>query len=181
MIRLANAADAPQIAAIYRPFCADSCVSFETEAPDATEMASRVDRINARYAWLVDDSGGMVRGYAYASPHRERAAYRWAVEVTVYVHERHRGKGVGRALYADLFGRLREQGLYRAYAGILVPNPPSQAFHESMGFSLVGIYRKIGYKLGAWRDVGWWQLALQPHDGEPAEPRPPAHARTAPL
>ena len=104
MIRLANADDAPQIAAIYRPFCLDNCVSFETGAPDAAEMAARVGRINRRYAWLVDDAGGIIRGYAYASPHRERAAYRWAVEVTVYVHESHRGEGVGRALYADLFG-----------------------------------------------------------------------------
>jgi phosphinothricin acetyltransferase len=175
MIRLANADDAPQIAAIYRPFCLDNCVSFETGAPDAAEMAARVGRINRRYAWLVDDAGGIIRGYAYASPHRERAAYRWAVEVTVYVHESYRGEGVGRALYADLFGRLREQGLYRAYAGILVPNPASQAFHESMGFTLVGIYKKIGYKLGAWRDVGWWQLALRPEDGAPRKPGPPAH------
>jgi phosphinothricin acetyltransferase len=181
MIRLANADDAPQIAAIYRPFCLESCISFETEAPDAAEMAARIDRINRRYAWLVDDVGGVVRGYAYASPHRERAAYRWAVEVTVYVHERHRGAGVARALYAELFRRLRRQGLYKAYAGILVPNPRSQAFHESMGFTLVGIYRKIGYKHGAWRDVGWWELALQPEAEAPAEPGPPAHLTEAEL
>jgi phosphinothricin acetyltransferase len=175
MIRLANADDAPQVAAIYRPFCLESCVSFETEAPDAAEMAARIERINRRYAWLVDDAGGVVRGYAYASPHRERAAYRWAVEVTAYVHADHRGRGVGRALYSELFGRLREQGLYRAYAGIFVPNPASQAFHESMGFALVGIFRGIGYKLGAWRDVGWWQLDLLPDAGEPREPRLPGN------
>jgi len=175
MIRLATADDAAQIAAIYRPFCLDSCVSFETEAPDGAEMAARIERINRRYAWLVDAEAGVVRGYAYASPHRERAAYRWAVEVTAYVHDGHRGRGVGRALYTDLFGRLRQQGLFKAYAGILVPNPGSQAFHESMGFTLVGIYRKIGYKLGAWRDVGWWQLALQPQTDSPADPRPPSH------
>ncbi len=173
MIRLARADDAPQISDIYRPFCTDNCVSFETEPPGAAEIAARIDRINRRFAWLVDDSGGVVRGYTYASPHRERAAYRWAVEVTVYVHEGHRGEGVGRALYTELFRRLRAQGLFKAYAGILVPNPASQAFHESMGFTLVGIYRKIGYKLGAWRDVGWWQFALQPETDFPPEPRPP--------
>lgn len=173
MIRLARAEDAPQIADIYGPFCTESCVSFETEAPGAEEMAARVERVNRRHAWLVDDAGGAVRGYAYASPHRERAAYRWAVEVTVYVGEGHRGAGVGRTLYAELFRRLRAQGIFKAYAGILVPNPASQAFHESLGFTLVGIYRKIGYKLGAWRDVGWWQLALQPEIDSPAEPRPP--------
>lgn len=173
MIRLANANDAPRIAAIYRPFCEDSAVSFETEAPDAAEIASRIERINCRYAWLVSEAGGTVAGYAYASPHRERAAYRWAVEVTVYVDERFRGKGVGRTLYTELFARLRRQGLFKAYAGILVPNPASQAFHEALGFTLVGIYRKIGYKLGAWRDVGWWELALQPAVDLPPEPTAP--------
>ena len=177
MIRLATAADAAQVADIYRPFCLDSCVSFETEAPDAAEMAARIEKINRRYAWLVCEAPGVVRGYAYASPHRERAAYRWAVEVTVYVREGHRGAGVGRALYAELFRRLRAQGLCKAYAGILVPNPPSQAFHESMGFALVGIYRRIGFKLGAWRDVGWWGLDLQPQTDSPREPGPPIHAQ----
>ena len=174
MIRLATPADAAQIADIYRPFCDASHISFEEPAPDAAEMAARIERIGRRLPWLVDEAGGAVAGYAYASPHRERAAYRWAVEVTVYIHERFRGRGVGRALYGELFDRLRGQGLFKAYAGIALPNPASQAFHESMGFTLVGIYRKIGYKLGAWWDAGWWQLTLQPEVDHPAEPRPPA-------
>lgn len=179
MIRPAEQEDAPQIAAIYRPFCEDCCVSFETEAPDADEIASRIGQISRRLPWLVSEVDGNVAGYAYASPHRERAAYRWTVEVTIYMHERFRGKGMGRALYAELFGRLRGQGLFKAYAGILVPNPSSQAFHESMGFTLVGIYRKIGYKLGAWRDVGWWQLALQPEIDFPPEPMTPSATASA--
>src|ERR1035438_3056756 len=88
MIRLAASADAPQVAAIYRPFCEGSHISFENDAPDEAEVASRIERINRRFPWLVDETGGTVAGFAYASPHRERAAYRWAVEVTVYVHER---------------------------------------------------------------------------------------------
>lgn len=174
MIRLAASADAPQIAAIYRPFCEESHVSFEVDAPDEVEMAARIERINRRFPWLVDEIDGTVAGYAYASPHRERAAYRWAVDLAVYVNERFRGRGIGRALYSELFSRLRAQGLFKAYAGIALPNPVSQAFHESMGFTLVGIYRKIGYKLGAWWDVGWWQLALQPEVAPPAEPKPPS-------
>jgi L-amino acid N-acyltransferase YncA len=173
MIRLANQDDAPQIAAIYRPFCEENCISFETEAPGAAEIASRIEKINSRFPWLVEDVDGVIAGYAYASPHRERAAYRWVVEVTVYIHEEYLGKGVGRALYLELFKRLRAQGLFKAYAGILVPNPASQAFHESMGFALVGVYQKVGYKLGAWRDVGWWVLALQPEQDPPREPSPP--------
>ena len=178
MIRLAASADAPQIAAIYRPFCEESHVSFETEAPDEVEMAARIEKISRRFPWLVDEADGAVTGFAYASPHRERAAYRWAVEVTAYVRERFRGRGIGRALYTELFERLRAQGIIKAYAGIALPNPASQAFHESMGFTLVGIYRKIGYKLGAWRDVGWWQLAVQPEVDPPAEPRPPCVYQT---
>jgi L-amino acid N-acyltransferase YncA len=174
MIRPATPADAQQIAAIYRPFCDESHVSFEIPAPDAGEMASRIERISRRFPWLVEDADGEIAGYAYASPHRERAAYRWAVEVTVYVAERLRGRGIGRALYTELFGRLRGQGLFKAYAGIALPNPASQGLHQSMGFSLVGIYRRIGYKLGAWHDVAWWQLDLQPEVGSPAEPGPPS-------
>jgi L-amino acid N-acyltransferase YncA len=177
MIRLATRGDASQIAAIYRPFCDENCVSFETVAPGAEEMAARIEKIQARYPWLVDETDGVVNGYAYASPHRERAAYRWAVEVTVYLHERSRGRGLGRALYTELFQRLREQGFYKAYAGVLVPHPPSQKFHESMGFKLVGVYHKIGFKLGAWRDVGWWVLDLQPLPDSPADPQPPPHLR----
>jgi L-amino acid N-acyltransferase YncA len=174
MIRLANEGDAAQVAEIYGPYCTQSAVSFEELAPDAAEMAARIERTNLRYPWLVDDEGGVIRGYAYASAHRQRAAYRWAVEVTVYLHPGHRGKGLGRALYDELFARLRAQGLVKAYAGILVPNPASQGFHESMGFTLVGVYTKVGYKLGAWRDVGWWQLALQPEIDSPAEPTLPS-------
>jgi L-amino acid N-acyltransferase YncA len=174
MIRLATKDDAPQIAAIYRPFCVDNCVSFETEAPSADDMAARIEKIRVKYPWLVDDRGGQVAGYAYASPHRERSAYRWAVEVTVYIHENYRGKGVGRGLYTELFKRLRDQGLYKAYAGVLIPNPASQGFHEAMGFEVVGVYKKIGYKLGSWLDVGWWVLTLLPPKDSPAEPKPPS-------
>jgi L-amino acid N-acyltransferase YncA len=174
MIRLATSDDAPQIAAIYRPFCEENCVSFELEAPAAAEMAARIAKIGGRFPWLVDDRGGVVAGYAYASPHRERAAYRWVVEVTVYIHEKFRGQGVGRALYTELFKRLRDQGLFKAYAGILIPNPASQGFHESMGFKLVGVYEKVGYKMGAWLDVGWWVYSIQPERDSPPEPKPTA-------
>jgi phosphinothricin acetyltransferase len=178
MIRLARPNDAPEIAAIYRPFCDESHVSFEYPAPDADEIATRIEKINRRFAWLVDERDGVVSGYAYASAHRERAAYRWSVEVTIYMHGRFRGRGIGRALYTELFGLLRAQGLFRAYAGIALPNPASQAFHEAMGFTLVGVYPGVGYKLGAWRDTGWWQLALQPAVPSPAEPTAPLHFAT---
>jgi phosphinothricin acetyltransferase len=177
MIRLATPADAAQIAAIYRPFCEDLAVSFETVAPPAAEIAHRIERTTATFPWLVDVTGDTVNGYAYATSHRGRPAYRWAVETSIYLAEPSRKQGRARSLYAELFNRLREQGLYKAYAGITVPNPDSQGFHEALGFKLVGIYRKIGFKLGAWRDVGWWELDLQSAFTTPAEPKPPLHRR----
>jgi L-amino acid N-acyltransferase YncA len=177
MIRLAEPSDAAQIAAIYRPFCEDNCVSFETEAPSVAEVGSRIEATRRKFPWLVDDREGLVAGYAYAAPHRVRPAYRWVAEVTIYIHAGFHGKGVGRALYAELFGRLRDQGYFRVYAGIVVPNPPSQGFHEALGFKQVALYRGVGYKLGAWRDAGWWQYDLQPEVDNPPDPRPPFPAK----
>jgi L-amino acid N-acyltransferase YncA len=173
MIRMAKADDAAQIAAIYRPYCVDNAISFETEAPDEAEIARRIEKTIQKFPWLVDERAGTVAGYAYASSHRVRAAYRWVAEVTIYVDPAHHGKGVGRGLYGELLGRLRRQGYYKAYAGIVVPNRPSEAFHEAMGFRNIAMYRGVGFKLGAWRDTGWWQLDLQPQEGEPGEPGPP--------
>lgn len=174
MIRQAEQGDSTQIAAIYRPYCEDNCISFETEAPDAAEVGERIAKNSRLFPWLVDDRGGTIAGYAYASPHRVRPAYRWVAEVTIYVHDRFQGQGVGRALYAELFERLRGQGYFKAYAGIVIPNPPSQSFHESMGFRRVATYPGVGFKHGAWRDAGWWQYDIQPEVDSPPEPRPPS-------
>ena len=172
-IRLARVEDAEQIAAIYAPFVRDSPVSFETMTPDAVEIGRRIADTLAALPYLVCDAGGgVVAGYAYASPHRARAAYRWAVDVSVYVAADHRRSGVGRALYASLFRVLTAQGFYAACAGITLPNDASVALHESMGFALVGVYPAIGYKMGRWHDVGWWQMPLKTRAGDdpPAEP-----------
>jgi L-amino acid N-acyltransferase YncA len=169
-IRLAQESDAEAIQRIYTPFVLRTAVSFETEPPGVDEMRSRILKILARLPWLVCEWNGNVIGYAYASLHRERAAYGWSVDVTVYVHEELRRHGVGKALYASLFQVLRLQGFYNAYAGITLPNPGSAGLHEAMGFTPVGIYRAVGYKLGQWHDVGWWQLALRDHSTAPAAP-----------
>jgi L-amino acid N-acyltransferase YncA len=170
MIRLAQESDAEAIQRIYAPFVLHTAVSFETEPPGVDEMRSRLLKILARLPWLVCERSEKVIGYAYASPHRERAAYGWSVDVTVYVHEDYRRYGVGKALYASLFQVLRLQGFYNAYAGIALPNPGSAGLHEAMGFTPVGVYRAVGYKLGRWHDVGWWQLALRDHSTAPAAP-----------
>ena len=171
-IRLAVPDDGDALAAIYAPAVAERATSFELEPPDGREMAARVQRVLARTPWLVaEDDGGQVMGYAYAGPHRgDRAAYQWSVEVSAYVSDRaHRG-GIGRALYSALFDLLRLQGFRNAYAGITLPNPASEKFHRAMGFELVGVYERVGYKMGAWRDVAWSALPLAPHDLEPEPP-----------
>lgn len=169
--------DGAGCASIYAPFVTDTAVSFEEEAPSASELAELIRRISRTHPWLVaDDERGDVTGFAYASEHRARAAYRWAADVTVYVGDGNRRRGVGRALYGELLPLLARQGFHVACAGITLPNPASVALHEASGFTLVGVYRRIGWKAGGWRDVGWWQLELvPPGDSPPAEPGPPVH------
>jgi L-amino acid N-acyltransferase YncA len=166
------ARDAGACAAIYAPHVESSPVSFEERAPDAGEMAARIERYGASHAWLVAERGGEVVGYAYATAFNERRAYRWSASVSVYVAEAARGVSVGRVLYEALFERLRERGFRMACAGITLPNEASVGLHESLGFEQSGLNREIGWKEGAWRDVGWFQLELAPAgDGPPPEPR----------
>jgi L-amino acid N-acyltransferase YncA len=177
LIRHADASrDAEACAAIYGPFVKYSVASLEERPPGRQALAERIERITARYPWLVatlDDAE--VMGYAYASQHRDRAAYRWAADVAVYVGSSHHRRGVGRALYGALLSLLDRQGLHIACAGITLPNEASVALHEGFGFRPVGIYRRIGWKAGAWRDVGWWELELRSPDPgiAPAEPGAP--------
>jgi L-amino acid N-acyltransferase YncA len=180
MIRMATAADGAAVARIYDPVVERTAISFEEEPPGPAEMARRIASVLGVAPWLLDERGGVVRGYAYASRHRERAAYRWSVDVAVYVDEAHRRAGVGAALYAKLIELLRLQGFYAAYAGITLPNRASVALHEAVGFRPVGIYRSVGYKLGAWHDVGWWQLDLRERANAPAFPKPLIEMRTDP-
>jgi len=164
--------DAAACAAIYAPHVEGSPVSFEERAPGAAEMAARIERYGASHAWLVAEREGEVVGYAYGTAFNERPAYRWSTGVSVYVADGARGQGVGRALYEALFDRLRERGFRMACAGITLPNGASVGLHERLGFELVGVNREIGWKDGAWRDVGWYQLELAPAgEGPPPEPR----------
>ena len=172
MIRLARADDGAAAARIYDPVVARTAISFELDPPGPVEMKRRIVTALAFAPWLVEERDGIVRGYAYASKHRERAAYQWSVDVGVYVDEEHRRSGVGKALYGKLFRLLRLQGFYAAHAGVTLPNAASVGLHGSLGFRPVGVYRGVGYKLGGWRDVGWWQLELRDRAGEPSPPKP---------
>jgi L-amino acid N-acyltransferase YncA len=160
LIRDAQSCDAGAIAAIYSPYVEQSWVSFETEAPDATEMGRRIAEYGASHAWLVAERDGPILGYAYASPHRTRAAYATSADIAIYIAPHAQGQGIGRALYTALFHRLRAQSTHAVFAGIALPYPGSIALHEAMGMVPVGIYREVGWKLGGWRDVGWWQRLL---------------------
>lgn len=176
-IRIARISDAANIANIYAPSVDDSATSFETVAPDAAEMARRIEALLKTHPWLVWDSDGEAIAYAYAGPHRGRGAYCWSCEVSIYVGPKARRQGVARKLYLTLFEILKQQGLTVAYSGITLPNAASVGLHESLGFEPVGIYRNIGYKAGSWHDVGWWDYAIQPPSDQPSEPEPFASMR----
>jgi phosphinothricin acetyltransferase len=161
VLRAATAGDAAACAAIYRPFVTDNWVSFETEPPEPAEMAARIAAHGGSHGWLVAQArDGRIAGYAYGSAHRSRAAYASSCDVAIYVDPAFARMGVGRALYGQLLPQLAARGLHAAFAGIALPNPASIALHEAMGFTPVGIYREVGWKLGDWRDVGWWQRLL---------------------
>jgi L-amino acid N-acyltransferase YncA len=175
LIRDASAnRDAGACAAIYAPYVRDTVISLEEEPPTPARLAERITTTARTHPWLVAQDANDIIGFAYATKHRERASYRWAADVTVYVAAEHHRRGVGRALYETLFALLAQQGFRTACAGITLPNDASVGLHEALGFHPVGVYRRIGYKLGAWWDVGWWQLELAgAADGPPAEPGPP--------
>lgn len=179
-IRLADESDALAIQRIYAPFVQASHVSFEYEVPSVKELGQRVQTTLTYAPWLVYEQHGHVAGYAYAGHHRSRTAYQWSVELSVYIGEEFRRKGIAQALYTSLIALLRLQGFYNAYIGIALPNPGSVAFHERLGFKPIGVYRGVGYKLGIWSDVGWWEREIQPKAKEPLSPLSITEAQSLP-
>lgn len=170
-IRPAVESDAAAIADVYGPYVLETTISFELEPPDAGDMRSRM-RAEPRLPWFVADRDGLVVGYAYASQHRSRLAYRWSVDVSVYLAGSERRRGTGRALYDTLLPALRDLGYVQAFAGVTLPNEASVGLHEALGFTPVGVYRAVGFKDGRWHDVGWWQLPLTDPPVPPADPQP---------
>jgi phosphinothricin acetyltransferase len=166
-LRLATPDDAAAIAAIYAPVLRDTAITFEVEPVGTEEMGRRVATTLRRHPWLVAEIDGEVAGYAYAAQHRTRSAYDWSADVSVYLAPQARRRGLGRALYIALLDLLTAQGFANAMAGIALPNDASVRLHESLGFTAVGVYRSVGWKLSSWHDVGWWQLRLTGSDAPP--------------
>ena len=170
-IRDATAADAASCAAIYAPYVLQTTVSFELEPPTAAEMAERIAAAQAWHAWLVLEEDDRVVGYAYANRFSARPAYRWSVEVSIYLERGRQRRGGGRQLYEALLARLAERGYRRAMAGMSLPNEASVAFHRALGFTPVGVYARVGWKHGAWWDVAWTQRTIADGEDPPGEPR----------
>jgi phosphinothricin acetyltransferase len=170
VVRDATPDDAGACAAIYAPYVTDTAITFEYDPPSAAEMSRRIAAAQRAHAWLVLEEAGRVIGYAYAGPYKERAAYRWSCEVSVYLETGRGRSGGGRALYGALFVRLAERGYRTAVAGVTLPNEASAGFHAALGFEPVGTFRRIGWKHGQWRDVAWVQRPIAGGDEPPGKP-----------
>jgi phosphinothricin acetyltransferase len=177
LVREARPQDAARLREIYAYFVRKTPISFELAPPTRADFARRM---RTAHVWLVYEREGRIAGYAYAGKHRDRAAYRWSIDVSVYLDPAYHRQGIGRRLYASLLECARALGYCTAYAGITLPNPGSQVLHESFGFRPVGVYRHVGYKQGKWYDVGWWSLDLRKRPARPPEPRTAGALRSRP-
>jgi L-amino acid N-acyltransferase YncA len=171
-IRLATPADASAVLDIYAPYIQNTSITFEMEVPTVAAFEERINSYLANWPWLVFEVDGKIAGYAYASRYRERVAYQWSVEASVYVHDDYLRAGIAQQLYSTLFQILKQQGYRNVYAVINLPNDRSVAFHEKLGFTWFATYDQVGYKLGKWKNVGWWRLILNEFGDEPAAPVP---------
>ena len=179
-IRQATPDDAAAILEIYAPVVAHTAMSFEVEVPSLDEMRARIERTLADLPWLVSvDERGHVNGTAIASRHRERAAYRWAVDATVYVRRGSREQGIGRRLLEELLRQVGELGYCQVFSRVTLPNEPAIRLHQALGFEPQGVFGKVGFKNGAWHDVSWWRRQLHELPAQPREPRRPQPATSA--
>jgi len=163
MIRPVDQSDAAAIANIYNHYIDETIITFEYDRVESTEIESRIkSAIKGGYPYIVfvDPASNEVVGYAYAGPWRKRIAYRYVVESAIYIRSGMERQGIGKQLYAELFAQLRAKEFRSVIAGVSIPNEASSAAHRSMGFRLVGVFEKVGFKFDRWIDVEFWQLDL---------------------
>ena len=170
MIRLAKPTDSAAMLDIYSPYIENTSLTFETITPSIPDFTQRIENYLQLTPWLVADKDGKVAGFAYASKYRDRTAYQWSIECSIYVHDDFLHTGIGTELYSTLFRILKHQGFTTVYAVINLPNEPSVEFHEKMSFRHFATFEKVGFKLGQWKNVGWWQLQLNEYENEPYAP-----------
>ncbi len=171
-IRFATKEDAKAILDIYAEYITDTTVTFEVEVPTIEAFQKRMEGIMAWYPWLICEIDGEVAGYAYASKHRERAAYQWSADISVYVNKKYHRNHIASELYTEIISYLRKQGYYTIYAGITRPNPQSEAFHQAYGFHNLGEFHNVGYKHGKWLGVTWYELPISEYADIPGSIRP---------
>jgi L-amino acid N-acyltransferase YncA len=164
LIRPARKADATEILKIYTPYINNTAITFETEIPTIEEFTKRIETIQKHYPYLVCERDNQIIGYAYASQYRERSAYRYSIELSIYVDQKYRHQGIGTALYTHLFDTLQTYEFYTAYACITLPNESSIVLHQTFGFQEIGIFHHAGYKGGKWLDVIWMEKQLKKYD-----------------
>jgi L-amino acid N-acyltransferase YncA len=170
IIRLATPADAKGILDIYAPYITDTSYTFEMEVPSISEFGERIAGYLEHWPWLVCEIDGVIAGYAYGARYRERVAYQWCVESSIYIHDDYLRRGIATALYKALFEIFKRQGYTNVYAVINLPNEKSVTLHEKLGFEYFATYKNVGYKLGEWKNVGWWQLIINDYTYEPEPP-----------
>lgn len=185
-VRVAQRGDAARLAQIYEPYVLETAITFDYVAPGADEFAARIDRTLERYPFLVAEREGRVVGYAYASAFKDRAAYDWACETSIYVDGSERRGGIGTALYQALEQALRMMGITNLNACIGYPEVPDEhldrssvAFHERLGYVWVGRFHRCGHKFGRWYDMVWMEKEIAPHPALPAPVQPFPEVRDA--
>jgi Sortase and related acyltransferases len=167
IIRRAKASDAQDLLGIYAPYVRETAITFEYTVPSLKEFSERINKTLTKYPFLVAVHEAQILGYAYASAFKNRAAYDWAVETTIYVKQDNRQSGVGKKLYQNLEVVLKKQNICNLYACIAYPNPGSIGFHEHLGFQTIGHFSKCGYKFETWYDMVWMEKMIGEHDQHP--------------
>jgi len=171
IIRLATVNDAEGLLAVYKPYVETTASTFEYDVPSVDEFRKRINAIIPEYPWLVCEREGVIVGYAYAHKHRERVAYQWSPESTIYLSKEMHGTGIARIMYEAVFEILKLQGFINVFASVLSTNINSNRFHKAMGFEEIGLFKNIGYKYEAWHSNYWYQLSLSEHTLNPPAPK----------